>query len=134
MVRFAFIALLLFGALSWPPTGGAGDATRVALKVARDLHLSFDHRLGAAEARRRTAARFAVLQSQFAASVGSSSIDWVGYVANVRAKALGQNATAVVLVGDTAVDITIHLPALLTPLAGNIEAYLTKTAVETLNP
>ena len=39
-----------------------------------------------------------------------------------------------VAVRDTTVDIRVHLPAILSPLGGNIRAFLTKTAIETLRP
>ena len=46
--------------------------------------------------------------------------------------AYGQIATAAVAVRDASGDIHVELPTLLAPIAGNIEAYLGRTAADTL--
>ena len=134
------LAVTLVGAL---PCGNAAGAlpvqiqhssasTAVGFKIARDLSLSFDHHLGAAEAQRRVAARLERLRAEFANKVGSSTVTWTGNNALVEVSAFGQNANGRVYVTDTNVRIQVHLPLLLAPLGGKIESFLTKLSVETL--
>lgn len=130
MIHSAALLLALLGGTPARPT--AGGSAAAAFRVARELQLSYPHRLGAAEARRRVAARLASLQRQFAGTIGASGITWHGDDADVRVSAFGQVATAEVAVRDAAVDIRVHLPVLLSPLGGNIEAFLAQTAADTL--
>lgn len=102
-------------------------------RVARDLSLHFDHRLGTAVARQRVYARLQSLQAKFSGTLSSSSIVWTGNSSAIRVSVFGQQATAQVFVRDTSVDVLAHLPLVLSPLAGNIEAFLENAARETLH-
>jgi hypothetical protein len=110
----------------------SSGASATAFKIERDVSLSFDHQLGAAEAQRRVAARLERLRAEFADRVGSSRVTWTGNNAVVEVSAFGQSAVGRVYVTETNVRIQAHLPLLLAPLGGKIESFLTKLSVETL--
>ena len=56
--------------------------------------------------------------------LGDSSLRWDGDVAHVSVKALGQRATATVLVTEDKLTFTISLPMILTPFRGAIVSFL----------
>lgn len=114
------------------PSSAELDLMPARVAVMRDFSLSFDHTLGKVEAKRRVAARLETLRAQFADKIGESTITWSGDVAEIRVAAFGQTANAWVSVGDTDMQIHVHLPLLLSPLGGNIAAFLTKTAHQAL--
>ena len=128
MIRTATLLVALLGALPARPAGPEA----VAFRVATRLDLSYGHHLGAVEAQKRVAARLTTLQQQFAGTIAASTIAWAGDDADVRVSAFGQVATAQVAVRAATVDIHVDLPVLLSPLGGNIEAFLSRTAAETL--
>jgi hypothetical protein len=106
----------------------------VGFAIARDLHLAFHHQLGQEEAQRRVTRKLEDLRAQFAGEIGESTISWEGNVAHVTVSFLAQTALARVTVSDDEVTVDAHLPLLLAPLAGNISAFLGKTARRTLEP
>ena len=130
-------ALLAATALAAPPraaplTAHLKVAEPCAFRVARDLSLHFEHHLGAAAARKRVETKLRSLQAKFAGSLSSSSIVWAGDSAHVRVAVFGQEAQALVQVNASSVDVTAHLPLILSPLAGNITSVLQQAADETL--
>ena len=108
------------------------EVVRCEFRIARDLSLHFEHRLGAAAARERVAAKLRGLQAKFAGTVSASSIVWDGNNAHVRVSVFGQEALALVQVNATGVDVSARLPLILSPLAGNIASFLEHAAFETL--
>ena len=114
-------------------TPRVSPTTMCDFRIARDLTLHFDHRLGTAVARQRVFAKLQSLQAKFSGTLSSSSIVWAGNTSDIRVSVFGQQATAQVFVRDTSVDILAHLPLVLSPLAGNIQAFLENAARETLH-
>jgi hypothetical protein len=134
-IIFTSILLATRASAAFLPTHGGVEELRTIgcrFAVVRDFSLSFDHTLGVVEARRRVGARLESLRAQFANKIGSSTVTWTGNDADVLVSAFGQPAVGRVSVGDTTLQIHVHLPFLLSPLGGKIEDFLTNTAVETL--
>ena len=92
--------------------------------MSKPIHLEVKHDLGIAGAKRAIVDRFAILKANYIDKIGTAELSWAGDVGTVRAIALGQKATATVLVGATDITIDIALPFLLSGMSGMIESVL----------
>lgn len=96
--------------------------------MSRTIVLKSKHELGIAAVKQRLTDRFEALKLAYIDKVGSSEMTWMGDIAHVRVKALGQTVTAEVDVQEHDVTIDIHLPLIIAPFAGAIEALLKSNA------
>ena len=100
--------------------------------MSQSITMTFPHALGVEEAKRRIGERFEILKSTYVDKVGHAELAWVGDVAHLRARALGQTATAEIDVRQTEIKVEIHLPWLLATMAGKVERLLKSNAQDTL--
>ena len=100
--------------------------------MSRSIIMTFPHEFGVPEVKRRIDERFALLKTQYIDKVGHAELVWVGDVANLRASAVGQSATAEIEVQPANIRVEIHLPWLLAGFANKVQALLQANAKDTL--
>lgn len=83
------------------------------------------HTLGVERAKQQITDRFEILKATVD-RVGEGKMTWIGDMAQVSAKALGQRAQAQIDVSEELITITIHLPMLLAPFGKAIVTFLEK--------
>ena len=95
--------------------------------MSKPIVLKTRHKLGAEVVKQRISERFETLKRTVKLDrVGDARISWEGDTATISAKALGQRAKALIVVGEHDMTITIDLPALLAPFRGAIVAFIEK--------
>ena len=100
--------------------------------MSRSINMSFPHDLGVPEAKKRISERFDLMKTQYIDKVGQAELVWTGDIANLRASAIGQTATARIDVQPANIVVVIELPWLLAAMANKVEGLLQKNAAETL--
>lgn len=100
--------------------------------MSRSISMTFPHDFGVPEAKRRISERFDLLKREYVDKIGHAEMGWVGDVAHLKARALGQEASATIEVQPANIRVEIQLPWLLAAMAGKIEGLLKKNADETL--
>ena len=100
--------------------------------MSRSIVMSFPHDLSVPEAKKRINERFELMKTQYIDKVGHAELVWVGDVANLRASAIGQTATAQIELQPANIRVEIHLPWLLAAFANKVEGLLQSNAKDTL--
>lgn len=100
--------------------------------MSRTISMTFPHDLTVPEVKKRVTERFDLLKSEYIDKIGHAELAWVGDVAHLQARALGQSASASITVEPITVKVEIELPWLLAAMASKIEGVLQKNAQDTL--
>jgi hypothetical protein len=100
--------------------------------MANTITVTVPHNLGVETAKKRLAERIELLRREYVDKLAQSDVSWAGDVATIRVVALGQTATAQMIVLADMVRIEVRLPWLLARLAGKVQALISRNADDVL--
>lgn len=100
--------------------------------MSKSIVVTLPHTLGVETAKKRIMERIDALRAAYVDKVARSEVRWTDNRADLRVEALGQTATAQILVLSDSLRIEVQLPWVLSALSGKVQDLLASNAEESL--